>query len=106
MLGPFVQLLEVVTGEQRAFGTVEAKPMHVALDRVDVVDVFFLGVRVVEPQVAGATEFFGNAEVETNGLGVANVQIAVRLWRKPCLDTLAIRTDFVVVTNEVTDEIR
>ena len=45
---------------------------------------FFLGgVGVVEAQVAEAAEFLGEAEVEADGLGVADVQVAVGLRRKP-----------------------
>ena len=40
---------------------------------------FLFGIGVVEAQVAFAAEFGGEAEVQADGFGVADVQIAVRL---------------------------
>ncbi len=63
---------------------VEAEPAHVLLDRLDVLDVLGLRVRVVEAQVADAALVLqGDPEVQAAGLGVADVQIAVRLGREP-----------------------
>ncbi len=80
--GPLVQLLEVVRGEEQVVAPVVAQPAHVGLDGVDVLLLFLLRVRVVEAQVAAAAELLGDAEVETDRLGVADVQVAVRLGRK------------------------
>ena len=41
-----------------------------------------LGIRVVEAHVAAAAVHLGLSEVEAHGLGVADVQVAVRLRRK------------------------
>ncbi len=84
--GPLVQLLEVVRGEEQVLAPVVAEPAHVGLDGVDVLLLFLLGVRVVEAQVAAAAELLGNAEVEADRLGVADVQVAVRLGRKASHD--------------------
>ena len=62
---------------------IEAEPMDVMLDGVDEFLLFLGRVGVVEAQVALAAEFLGDAEVQANGLGVADVEIAVRLRRKP-----------------------
>ena len=61
---------------------VEAEPAHVALDGVDILLLFLGRVGVVEAQVAAAAELLGDAEVEADRLGVADVQVAVRLGRK------------------------
>ena len=63
-------------------GPVEAEPVDGLDDRVDVLLLFLLGVGVVEAQVADAAVIGREAEVEADALGVADVQIAVRLGRK------------------------
>ncbi len=81
VLGVAVERLEVVGGVEQA-GPVEPEPLHVGLDRVDVLDVFLGRVGVVEAQVAAAAELAGDAEVQADRLGVADVQVPVRLRRK------------------------
>src|SRR5215470_7852267 len=57
--------------------------MDVALDRVDVFLLLLRRVGVVEAQVAAAAIFLGHAEIDRDGLGVADVQIAVGLRWEP-----------------------
>jgi hypothetical protein len=96
--GILVEPLEVVGRKVRTVVPPEAQPLNVFLDGVDVLDIFFCRVRIVEAQVARAAEFLGDTKVQANGLGVADVQIAVGLGRKtrrdlptvlPCLDVFA-----------------
>ena len=82
MLGPLVELLEIVGRVIEVLAPVEAEPAHVALDGVDVFLLFLGRIGVVEAQVAAAAEFLRDAEIEADRLGVADVQIAVRLRRK------------------------
>ena len=82
VLGPFVELLEIVRGVIEVLAPVEAEPAHVALDGVDVFLLFLGRIGVVEAQVAAPAELLGDAEIEADRLGVADVQIAVRLRRK------------------------
>ena len=82
LLGVAVHLLEVVRRVEHPIGPVEPEPADVLLNRVDVLDVFLRRVGVVEPQVAEAAEFLGDAEIQADRLGVADVQIPVRLGRK------------------------
>ena len=60
--------------------------MHIGHDRIDILRFFFRRVGVVHANVADAAEFVGDAEVQANRFGVADVEIAVRLWRKTCLN--------------------
>ncbi len=80
--GPVVELLEVVRGVVEVLAPVEAEPADVALDRVDVLLLLLDRVRVVEAEVAAAAEVTGDAEVEADRLGMADVQVAVRLRRE------------------------
>ncbi len=78
-----VELVEIVAGEAHRAGPLEAEPFHVLLDGVDVLVFFLLRVGVVKAQMAGAAIGFGDAEIQANRLGVANMQVAVRLRREP-----------------------
>src|SRR5690606_26857234 len=80
-----VEHLEIVRGMAQR-GPVEAEPAHVFLDRGDVLGVFPGRVGVVEAQVAAAAELGGDAEVQADRLGVADVQVAVRLRREAGAD--------------------
>ena len=60
------------------------------LDALDIFRVLLLRVRVVESQVARAAVLLGQSEIKRNRLGVANVQITVRLWREARLHPSAV----------------
>ncbi len=77
--GPRIQRLEVVGRVEQVVAPVEPEPADVGLDGVDVLLLLLLRIRVVEAQVAVAAELRGDAEVEADRLGVADVQIAVGL---------------------------
>ena len=83
--GPLEELVEVVGGVAETI-PLEAEPAHVLLDGVHVLLLFLLGIGVVEAQVGEAAELVGQTEVEADGLGVADVQVAVGLRRKARLD--------------------
>ena len=82
VLGDFIQAREIVgrVSHQRC---VETQPVDVAADGVDKLLLLCNRVGVVIAQIAGAAVFGGHAEVQADGLGVTNVQKAVRLRRKP-----------------------
>ncbi len=71
-------------------GPVEAQPAHVVHDGVDVFHVFLAGVGVVEAQVAQPLVLGRQSEIEADGLGVADVQVAVGLGGKTGVDAAAV----------------
>ncbi len=77
-----VGLLKIVRAVVEAVAPVEAQPVDVLLDRVDELGIFLGGVGVVHAEVAQAAEMLGRAEVDRQGLAVADMQIAVRLGRE------------------------
>src|SRR5690606_4191406 len=80
-----VHLLEVVGCEVEVLTEIEAEPANVLDDRLDVLHILGLGIRVIESQMTARTrEFPRDAEVQTDGFRMANVQKAVRLGRKTC----------------------
>ena len=82
VLGPFVELLEIVGGVVEVLAPVEAEPAHVGLDRVDIFLLLLGRVGVVEAQAAMPAEFLRDAEIQADRLGVADMEIAVRLGRE------------------------
>jgi hypothetical protein len=101
-----VKRLEVVRGVPRLAGPLEPQPPNVLLDRIDILDVLFRGVGVVEAEVAGAAELCCDAKVEADGFGVADVQVAVRLGGKPRGHTAAMFPGSDVVGDDRPDEIQ
>src|SRR6516162_5736855 len=61
---------------------VEAEPMNVALDRVDVLLLLPGRVGVVEAQVAAAAIFLRHTKIDPDRFCVTDVEIAVWLWRE------------------------
>src|SRR5690606_7227180 len=80
--GPGVQLVEVIRGETDVATPLKAQPLHIIFDGVDKFLVFFFRVGVVKAQMADTAKLLGHTEVKTDGFGMANVQIAVRLRRE------------------------
>src|SRR5260370_5522855 len=56
--------------------------MDITLDGVDIFLLLLDGIGVIEAQMAATPKFPCNPEIETDGLGMADVQIAVRFRRK------------------------
>src|SRR5580704_5628788 len=83
---------------------VEAEPMDVLLDGVDIFLLLLRGIGVVEAQIALAGEFLRDAEIEANRLGMADMEIAVRLRRKAG-DDFRVAAGCEIGSNNVADEI-
>ena len=84
---------------------IETEPAHVALDGVDIFLRFLGRVGVVETQMAMAAEFLRDAEIETDRLGMADMEIAVRLRRK-ARDHAFLPPRMQVLLDDVADEIQ
>src|SRR5438105_2071184 len=69
-------------------GPAANKPLHIFGDGFDVLD-FFLGwIGVVHAQIANPAELAGDAKVQTNGFGMANVQVTVGFGRETGMNLL------------------
>src|SRR5689334_14662369 len=88
MLGPFIKLIEIIRGMEEVLTPIVAEPAHVALDRVDEFLLFLRRIGVVEAQITMAAEFLGDAEIDGDRLGVADMEITVRLGREARDDLL------------------
>src|SRR5207237_8242506 len=81
-----------------------AEPLDVGLDRVDVLHLLLLGVGVVEAEVAAPAVLRGDAEVEADRLGVADVEVAIGLRGEPRQDPPAVLPGAVVLVDDVADD--
>ena len=82
LFGPVVEAIEVVGGVVRVLAPVEAEPADVLFDRLDELLLLLGRVGVVHPEMTAASVVAGDAEVEADRLGVADVEVAVGLRRK------------------------
>ena len=82
MLGPVVELLEIVRSVIEVGSPVEAEPAHVSFDGIDIFLLLLRRVRVIEAQMTAAAEFLRHAEVKADRLGVTDVQVPVGLRRE------------------------
>src|SRR5690606_17719627 len=64
-----------------------------------------VGVRVVEPEHAGAAELAGELEVERDRLGVSDVQVSVGLGREAGLHPAAEPSGLDVALDALPDEV-
>jgi hypothetical protein len=77
-----VELVEIVRGVAHLAVPLETEPLHVGDDGVDEFLALGLGVGVVEAQVAGAAVLPGEPEIQTDRLGVPDMQVTVGLGGK------------------------
>ena len=107
LLGPLVHSLKVVGGIVEPVVPVIPQPVDVLLDGVHILHVLLDGVGVVHAQVADAPKALGRAKVDVDGLGVANVQVAVGLgWEAGVhLHPLGASAGAHVLLHKVVDEV-
>jgi hypothetical protein len=90
---------------QDMVGPTGHQPSHVRLDGLHVLDVLLGRVRVVHAEVASTVVLAGDAEVEADGLGVADVEVAIR-FRRESRDDEAMPSRGCVLRDDVADEVR
>ena len=99
-----IEHLEIIRG-MPLLGPVEAQPAHVFADRLDILDVLARGVGVIETQIAGAAEITRDAEIQADALGMAEMQVAVRLRRKARLHDTGMLAAGLIGDDDLADEI-
>ena len=102
---PLVELGKVVRRIERTIAPVEPEPLHIFDDRFDVKVFFFSRIGIIEAQITQTTELAGKTKVETDGLGMPNVEEPVRLRWKSRLDAAVPLTCFQVALDDFPDEV-
>ena len=79
----------------------ESQPLDVVLYTFDVFGILLRGVRIVKAQVALATILLCQPKIDGNGLGVADVQVAVRLGWEASLQATAVLASGQVINHHL-----
>ena len=106
LLGPLVELLEVVGGVEHAVLPVAAEPADVVADGIDVLLLLLGRGWCRRSEVELAAVLHGQAEVQADRLGVADVQVAVGLRREARVDAAAEPPGAVVLLDDLLDEVQ
>ena len=85
---------------------IEPQPSDVLLDGPDVLHVLGEGIGVVEAEVADAPILLSQTEVQDDGLGMPDVEVAVGLRRKPGFHPAPVGPIFLVFGDDGPDEVR
>ena len=105
LYGSSMELVEVVRRVGEAIRPVESQPGNVALDRFDVFVAFLQRVGVIETQVRITPKLLRNTEVETDTLGVPDVQVTIRFRRKAGDDGALHETRVKILLDSLADEV-
>ena len=81
-----MELFKIIRGIEEPFVPAETQPAHVLLDGFHILHLLLAGIGVVEAQVAEAPVIGGNPEIDTDGFGMADVQVAVGFGRETGMD--------------------
>ena len=75
------------------------------LDGFDIFVVFLLWIGVVHAEIAHSSKTFSDAEVQGNGFGVTNVEVAVGFWWETRLQASAVFASGEVIFHNLLDEV-
>ena len=103
---PGMQLVEVIGGIEHPVAPIGAEPTGVGDDGVDVLLLFLLGIGVIEAQIGFAAELRRQSKVQADGLGVADVEIAIGLGRKAGVDASVVLVGLQIFEDDVANKIR
>jgi hypothetical protein len=100
-----VELLKIIGRIEESILPIKTKPPNILLDRFLILDRFLARICIVKTKIAGTSVFRGYSKVETNGLCMSDMQIAVRFGWEPRCHTAPVLVGFKVIRNDGSDEI-
>src|SRR5205823_6209848 len=101
----FVKLAEIVGGIEFTILPIRAQPADVLADGIDVFLFFFGWIGIVIAQVEFTSILHGQAVIEADRLGMADMEIAVRLGRKARVDAPAKSARAIVLFDDLLDKV-
>ena len=104
MHGILIEPLEVIGGVEQAITPIKPHPAHVGLDRLHIFQILCGRVRIVESKIRRAAVLLRNRKVQADGLGVSNMQIAVRFRGKARRHAVAL-AGLEIVLDDLANEI-
>ena len=84
----------------------KAEPSNILLNGVHILNILLRRIRIVKAQVAKTAVVFRDAEIETDGLCMPHMEIAVRLRRESCMDSRFVTAISKIFINDRSDKIR
>ena len=103
--GQLIKPVEIVAGKLLLTIPGEPKPLHILLDRLDVLILFLLGIGIIEAQIATAVIAFGNPEVQADRLGMTNMQVPIGFRWKTGHHLAVVFTFCKVTVDDLSDKI-
>ena len=82
-----------------------AQPLNILLDRFHIFVVFLLRVGIVHAEVADAAELLRHSEVQGDGFGVSDVQVAVGFRRETRLKATAVLAGSEIIFHDLLDKV-
>ena len=104
LLSIAVELFKIVAGIKRFIPPLKTQPRHILHDGIHILGVLTSGIGIIKAKVAGPLRLLGNAKIQTDGLGVTDVEVTVGFRRKPGHDT-AVFAFLKIVMNDFPDEV-
>ena len=98
------KVLKVVGGIED-FSPMIAQPLNISLDRFHIFVVFLLRVGIVHAEVADAAELLRHSEVQGDGFGVSDVQVAVGFRRETRLKATAVLAGSEIIFHDLLDKV-
>ena len=83
--GKVVELFKVIGGKILPVFPVKSKPVNVLLDGIHKLHILLGGIGIVETEIALSAILLSYTKIETDGLGMTNMKVAVGLRRKACM---------------------
>ena len=62
-------------------------------------------IGIIQPQITQAAKFPGNAKIQTDRFGMANVQVPIRLRRKPGMYSLTKSSSILIGSDQSPNKI-
>ena len=101
-----IQLLEIVRRITHLAIPLKSEPGNIILNRVHILLTLLLGICVIEAEITQARIFRRHGKVETDGFGMTDMEIAIRLRRKSSVHAPSMLVLFEILSNLVADKVR
>ncbi len=99
-------MIEIVRSVVEPVTPIESEPSNVLFDGFNKLFLFFGWIGVIKSHIAKATKLSRNTEIEADGFGVSDMQIAVGLGRKTCMNSPIVFVCLQVLSNNRSDKIQ
>ena len=95
----------MIRGVIEVIAPVKAQPVHCIENGIHIFRIFLSRVGVVKAHMAHAIKVARNAEVEANGFGMPNMQVAIGLGRKTRGHTVAVFGLCQIFSDNIADKV-